>query len=287
MRKLILAVCLAGAVVIVGAQEEKDPTFEVASVKQNTSGDGRIMIQNQPGGRVTMTGVPARLLVQQAYQLQQFQLVGGPAWLANDRFDIVAKMAGEPKPFVPGQPQPVMLALRPLLAERFKLKLHKETRDLDVYNLVMLKPGVPGPALKPATTDCAAQAAARRGGPPPGPPQPPGPNDPFPCGLMGMPGMIRMGGMPMSQITQMLTGQTGRMVFDRTNLTGNWDFSLRFAFEQRGGAPPPPGVNLPAPDPDAPSLYTALQEQLGMKLESAKSPVEVTVIDAVEHPTED
>jgi uncharacterized protein (TIGR03435 family) len=276
----------AGAVAGVAAQD--NPAFEVASVKQNTSGDGRILIQNQPGGRVTMTGVPARQLIQQAYQLQQFQLVGGPSWLANDRFDIVAKMAGEPKPFVPGQPQPIMLALRPLLAERFKLKLHKETRDLDVYNLVMLKPGVPGPALKPATTDCVAQANARRGGPPPGgPPQPPGPNDPFPCGLMGMPGMIRMGGMPLSQITQMLTGQTGRMVFDRTNLTGNWDFMLRFAFEQRGGAPPPPGVNLPAPDPDAPSLYTALQEQLGMKLESAKSPVEVTVIDSAEHPAEE
>ena len=80
----------------------------------------------------------------------------------------------------------------------------------------------------------------------------------------------------------MLTGQTGRMVNDRTNLTGNWDFTLRFAFEQRGGAPPPPGVNLPPADPDAPSLYTALQEQLGMKLESAKSPVEVTVIDSIE-----
>ena len=104
---------------------------------------------------------------------------------------------------------------------------------------------------------------------------------------MGMPGMIRMGGMPLSQVAQALTGQTGRLVFDRTNLTGTWDFLLRFAFEQRGGPPPPPGVTLPAPDPDAPSLYTALQEQLGMKLESAKSPVEVTVIDSIEHPNDD
>jgi uncharacterized protein (TIGR03435 family) len=104
---------------------------------------------------------------------------------------------------------------------------------------------------------------------------------------MGIPGMVRMGGMPISQMTQMLTGQAGRLVFDRTNLTGTWDFTLRFAFEQRGGQPPPPGVNLPPPDPDAPSLYTALQEQLGMKLESANAPVEVTVIDSVEHPTDD
>src|SRR5712671_6422427 len=160
MRRVVIVLCLAGATAIAFAQDAP-PAFEVASVKQNVSGDGRIMIQNQPGGRVTMTGVPARLLIQQSYQLQEFQLVGGPAWLGSDRFDIVAKLGGEPKPFVLGQPQPIMLALRPLLAERFKLKLHKETRDLDVYNLVMIKPGAPGPALKPSATDCAAVANAR------------------------------------------------------------------------------------------------------------------------------
>jgi uncharacterized protein (TIGR03435 family) len=286
MRKLVVGLCITTSVAFVAAQGA--PTFEVASVKQNTSGDGRVLIQMLPGNRINVTNVPLRQLIGQAYQLQQFQLVGGPTWINNDRFDIVAKLQGEPTPFVPGQPNPAMLAMRTLLAERFKLKLHKETRDLDVYNLVMVKPDVPGPELKRASTDCVAQANARRGGPPPGgPPTPPGPNDPFPCGLMGMPGMVRMGGMPISQMTQMLTGQTGRLVFDHTNLAGTWDFTLRFAFEQRGGQPPPPGVNLPPPDPDAPSLYTALQEQLGMKLESAKAAVEVTVIDSVEHPTDD
>ena len=286
MRKLIVAGCVLSAVAFVAAQDAT-PQFEVASVKQNTSGDGRIMIQMLPGNRINVTNVPLRLLVAQAYQLQQFQLVGGAAWIGNDRFDIVAKLAGEQAPFVPGQPNPAMLAMRGLLTDRFKLKLHKETRELDVYNLVMLKPGVPGPSLKPASTDCVAQANARRGGPPPGaPPGPPGPDDPFPCGLMGLPGMIRMGGMPISQVTQMLTGQSGRLVFDKTNLTGNWDFMLKFAAEQRG-QPPPGAPPLPAPDPDAPSIYTAIQEQLGMKLESAKAPVEVTVIDSIEHPTED
>jgi uncharacterized protein (TIGR03435 family) len=284
MRKLIVAICVASTVCLL-AQEP--PTFEVASVKQNTSGDGRTFIQTPPGGRITVTNVPVRLLIVQAYQLQQFQLVGGPAWIANDRYDIVAKLGGEPKPFVPGQLNPAMIAMRGLLGDRFKLKLHKETRDMDVYNLVMVKPGAPGPDLKPAATDCAAQATARRGGPPPGaPPGPPGPNDPFPCGLMGIPGMIRMGGMPISQMVNMLTGQSGRLVFDRTGLTGNWDFTLRFASEQRG-QPPPGAPPLPPPDPDAPSIFTALQEQLGLKLESVKAPVEVTVIDSIEHPTDD
>jgi uncharacterized protein (TIGR03435 family) len=108
---------------------------------------------------------------------------------------------------------------------------------------------------------------------------------PIQCGIMGMPGTIRFGGFPISQVTQMLAGQTGRMVVDSTGLTGNWDFELHFAAEQRGQ--PPPGVNFPPPDPDAPSLFTALQEQLGLKLESVKAPVEVLVIDSAAHPTEE
>jgi len=284
MRKLIVAFCLIGGAVI--AAQQPEPTFEVASVKVNTSGDGPQFIRMLPGNRFGATNMPARALITLAYQLQQFQLVGGPSWLGNERYDIVAKLAGEAVPFVPGQPNPAMLAVRSLLADRFKLKLHKETREMDVYNLVMIKPGVAGPQLKPAATDCAAQASARRGGPPPGPPPgPPGPNDPFNCGLMGTPGMIRMGGMPVSQLTGMLTNQTGRVVFDKTNLTGNWDFTLKYLFEGRGGQPLPP--NIAPPDPDAPSLYTAIQEQLGMKLESAKAPVEVTVIDSIDHPTDD
>lgn len=284
MRKLMIASCLIAAVGIVAAQEGA-PAFEVASVKQNTSGDGPMLIQLPPGNRITVTNMPLRQLVTMAYQLQQYQLVGGPSWIANDRFDIVAKVAGEPKPFVAGQPNAAILALRPLLEERFKLKLHKETREMDVYSLVMVKSGVTGPNLKPSSTDCVAMANARRGGPLPGPPDAPGPNDPFPCGLMGGPGLIRMGGMPISQMTQMLTNQSGRMVFDRTNLSDNWDFTLSYAFEQRGGQPLPPG--FPPPDPDAPSLFTALQEQLGLKLESTKAPVDVTVIDSIEHATND
>jgi uncharacterized protein (TIGR03435 family) len=258
------------------------PRFEVATLKVNASGDFRQLVQMQPGGRITLTNIPARQLIVAAYQVTPFQLVGGPVWLATDRYDIVAKLEGEPKPLVPGQPSPQVLALRPLLADRFKLKLHKETREMEVYNLVLIKRGVPGPTMNASTTDCAAIAAARRGGPPPGPPDP---NAPVQCGMMGFPGMIRSGAQPIASITQMLTNQTGRLVFDRTNLTGNWDFTLKFAEEARGV--PPPGVTVPPVDPDAPSLFTALQEQLGMKLESTKAPVEVTVIDSAEHPTED
>jgi uncharacterized protein (TIGR03435 family) len=121
---------------------------------------------------------------------------------------------------------------------------------------------------------------ARRNGPIPGPPPAADPS----CSIMGTPGMIRFGGFPLSQITGMLGGMTGRMVVDRTGLTGNREVVLMFAAEQRGQ---PPGVNVPAADPDAPSLFTALQEQLGLTLESTKGPVDVVVIDTIEDPTED
>jgi uncharacterized protein (TIGR03435 family) len=102
---------------------------------------------------------------------------------------------------------------------------------------------------------------------------------------MGGPGSIRFDGFPISQMATMLAGQAGRMVVDRTGLTGPWAFILTYAPEQRGA--PPPGADQPAPDPNAPSLFTALQEQLGLKLESTKGPVEVVVIDAINKPTDE
>jgi uncharacterized protein (TIGR03435 family) len=165
------------------------------------------------------------------------------------------------------------------------LKAHRETREMDIYALVMAKPGgMPGPNLNLSTADCAAQAAAaRRGGPPPGPPGPPVPGEPF-CGIFGGPGRLRFGGLPASQMAQAFSGQSGRMVVDRTGLPGSWDFELSFAVEGRGG---PGGPDAPAADPNAPSFFTAIQEQLGLKLESTKGPVEVLVIDAIEKPVDD
>jgi uncharacterized protein (TIGR03435 family) len=295
MRKLVLGVCLATSAAIVAAQEpatqsrplaSASQTFEVATVKQNKSGERGGGIRRLPGGRVTVTNMPARGLITFAYQLGQYQLVGGPSWLDNDRFDITAKMEGNPEWEGPGSGKvdPIMLAMRTLLAERFKLKLHTESRDLDAFALVMLKPGAPGAALKPSTTDCKALGEQlRQGKLPQGPPQPV--NGVVPCSIMGRIGQISFDGFPMSQAATMLVGQAGRPVVDRTGLTGNWQFVMTFAQEQRG--PLPPGVELPPPDPNAPSFFTALQEQLGLKLESTKAPFDVTVIDAVERPTDD
>ncbi len=286
MQKLILVLTLAGAVAIVSAQENTDATFEVATVKANKSGDTNGMLRQQPGGRMTASNMPLRPMITFAYQLAAFQLVGGPGWLATDRYDIVAKLEGDPReqaPPVPGTaPAPMQIALRGLLAERFKLKVHRETREMDIYALVMAKPGGnPGPELKRSTADCAAIAdAARRGGSPPGPPKP---GDPF-CGIFGGPGRLRFGGLPASQLAQAFSGPSGRMVVDRTGLTGSWDFELNFAAEGRGG---PGGPDAPATDSNAPSFFTAIQEQLGLKLESTRGPVEVLVIESIEKPADD
>ena len=157
MKRLFLVSCVIGAAAIVAAapQDASSPapaTFEVATVKPNKSGDPRQFIQRQPGGRVTVTNMPLRALITFAYQLAPFQLVGGPSWLVSDRFDMVAKLEGNPEFPAPGSgPDPIQLAMRTLMADRFKLKTHRETREMDIYALVMVKPGVPGPALKPST----------------------------------------------------------------------------------------------------------------------------------------
>jgi len=284
MRQLMLTLCFAGAVAIVVPAQEKDATFEVASVKPNKSGDTNGMLRMLPGGRVSASNMPVRPIITFAYQLAQYQLIGGPGWLTSDRYDLIAKLEGDPGPvFAPSgtAPNPMQLALRNLLEDRFKLKVHRETREMDIYALVMAKPGGgPGPNLKPTTQDCAAAAAAAQRGAPP--PSSAATGVPF-CGIQGGPGRIRFGGLPASALAQAFSGPAGRMVVERTGLTGAWDFELNYAAEGRGA---PGGADAAPADPNAPSLFTAIQEQLGLKLESTKGPVEVLVIDSVERPTE-
>jgi uncharacterized protein (TIGR03435 family) len=253
--------------------------YEAASVKSNKSGEQGSSIRRFPGGRLQATNMPLRALITFAYQIQGFQLVDDPAWIRSEAIDIVAKMEGDPPPVPPGQgPDPHMIAMRTLLAERFKLTVHPETREMDIYALVLARQdGKLGPALKPTTQDCAAIASAGRGGPPPGPPNP---NSPVVCGMRGLPGRLAAGAMPMSLLASNLSGQVQRIVVDRTGLTGGFDFEMTYTPERPIN--PPPGVEFPAADPNAPSLFTAMQEQLGLRLQSTKGPVEVLVVDRIE-----
>jgi bla regulator protein blaR1 len=278
------------------AAQEASPAFEVASVKPNKSGDGRIMLGVQPGGRFNATGATLKMLIGMAYgagqPLANFQIIGGPDWIDGSRFDIVAKA---PPDTVLGPGSALPLMIRALLADRFKLVVHTETREQPIYALVMARSdGRRGPDLTPAE-DCSPRRGGR-GAPPPGPPPPPpaplAPGERPVCGMRIGFGSLSGGGMPIANLANALSRlpAVNRVVQDRTGLTGAFNFDLKWTPDQlpplaAGG--PPGGPPLPAIDPNGPSLFAAVQEQLGLKLESVRGPVEVVVIDRAEQPTED
>jgi len=305
MKHKLALLLLAVVPALVAAQGggQPGPQFEVASIKPNKSGDGRVMLGIQPGGRLTATNVTLRMLIRNAYQLQDFQVIGGPSWLADDHFDIIAKAEegdfGDPfRATQNGEPSRGQLMMRALLADRFKLVVHTENKDMPIYALVLARSdGKLGPQLKVSETDCAAMMAAGRGRgrgpammPPPAPPQPGAPPPPPPpCGIRIGPGNMAVGGSSMAQVATSLSMFAGRIVQDKTGLSGNYDFTLMWTPDQVAQRPPgapEPLINGVPIDPNGPSLFTAVQEQLGLKLESQRGPVTVLVIDRAEHPTE-
>jgi uncharacterized protein (TIGR03435 family) len=288
-RTLLAAFAMWASVITLDAWQQdaavQPTTFEAASIRPNKSGESGSTFRRQPGGRFNAINVTVRQLITNAYQIQGVQLVGAPDWTNDERFDIVAKIEGNPPPMPPGSPNdPMILAVRALIEDRFTLRTHREKREMDVYALVMARPDrKPGPNLRPTTQDCESlmREAARTGVPPTPPPG--GPS--VVCGIRGSFGRVEAGGASIAQLVNGLAGQVGRIVVDRTGLQGGWDFEMYFAQESRG--PLPPGVELPPVDPNAPSLFTALPEQLGLRLEAAKAPVDVLVVDSVARPTSD
>jgi uncharacterized protein (TIGR03435 family) len=277
------------------ASNAEAPTFEVASIKANKSGDGRSFLGNPPGGRFSATNMPLRALIAFAYgtpqPLPNFRIIGGPSWIDSDRFDINAKASIELQPGPTGPSPQLPLMLRALLAERFKLVVHNEARELPLYELVMARSDArPGSQLRKSDVDCAALRASRQGGG--APPPPPQPGERLQCGMFASPFSVVGGSVNMSQFTTLLARMVNRTVVDKTGLTGNFDINLTFTPDQPAKAPgaasdQPIRINGVDVDPNGPSLFTALQEQLGLKLESQKGPVDVVVIDSVDHPTED
>jgi uncharacterized protein (TIGR03435 family) len=272
------------AVAVASPLAVSDPVFEVASVKPNRSGDAGWRLDPQPGGRLTGTNVTAAALIRFAYELPDFQMVGGPKWLNSDRFDVVAKAEGDP----PLKQQRLML--RTLMAERFKLSAHTETRELPIFALVLARSdGRIGPQLRRTEADCAGvdRPSLDLGvGPSPstGPPR---------CGYFGFaPGAdFRSGhgglgfrGLTMAAFAKILVPMVRRSVADQTGLTGYFDAEFDFMAELPA-PPPPPGVPNPFGS-EFPSVFTVLPEQLGLKLKPATGPVEVLVIDRVEPPTQ-
>jgi uncharacterized protein (TIGR03435 family) len=293
---LIVAATVAGLAVNVLAQAsastEPRPAFEVASIRLNTSGTNQVSMSMQPGGRFTAVNMPLVLLIRSAYRLQESQLIGAPDWVSTERYDIIAKGEGEFGPPVPGGGLGrSQLMLQSLLEERFKLKPRRETRQLPIYALMLAhENGKLGPALKPSAVDCQALAAARKQGAAPA--APPKAGDRPQCGThMGF-GRIA-GGMPMTSLARLLSDVVQRSVIDSTGLPGNFDLELDWTPDQLPSRPPGTPADQPLRmngvdiDPNGPSIFTAVQEQLGLKLEATRGPVEVLVIDHVERPSPD
>jgi uncharacterized protein (TIGR03435 family) len=255
--------------------------FEAASVKEHTApGDGSF-VGRRPGGRFATENASLREIIEYAYQLQDFQLVGSLAPVDGARWDITATLgdAGAPAGL-----DSIMAAVRALLADRFALATHRETRTLQVYAIRLARAdGTPGRSLTKSLIDCQALiAAARNGGGPP-------PPEARQCGFRGRLGSLQSNGMPLSELALALSGRVGRAVVDQTGLAGPWDFTLTYAPDSAQipagtlapDAPPPPA------NPDSPSLFAALQEQLGLRLVSTTAPVDVLVVDRVSRPTLD
>jgi uncharacterized protein (TIGR03435 family) len=276
--------------------------FEVASVKPNKSdappssnnplGPGNVY--SPYGGFFQAANFPLYTYIGFAYKImgnqEQFLRPQMPAWVMTDRFDIQGRADGNP------DKDRMRLMMRSLLADRFKLAIHYETRQVPVFALVLLKPGKTGPALQPhapldptndsscptvpqvsqnqvSQNQVAGQFPALCGGLFPLPPT--------------TPGRVRFGarnvtlGFIANQVSAM--GQLERPVIDRTGLDGNFDFALEWVLESR--APQAPGADLPT-DSSGPTFLEALKDQLGIKLESQKGPAEVIILDHVEHPSE-
>ena len=278
MTAATLALVVAGARAPQAQVPPAAATFDVSSVKPNKDG-GPSSVRVTPGGMLSVTNNNLRNIIRNAWNITNDQIAGGPDWIDSERFDITAKAS---KPFAQDEARAMLQAL---LADRFGLVTHQETRDLSVYLLVLArKDGALGPQMKKSDVDCAALFAAVTAG---GKMPERLPNGNLPCGISvrGNQGLVTGNGVAMEQLARNLVGGVGRIVVDKTGLPGYYDLNLTFAPE---GPPPAQGAPAgPAPDPGAASLFTAMQEQLGLKLEPGRAPISVLVIDRAQRPAAD
>jgi bla regulator protein blaR1 len=266
------------------------PSFEVASVRQNHSGTrGRLFKLGDPSRFVT-TNMPTKDLIEFAYNIKDFQISGGPGWIAGQGYDIQAtvedSLVAELQKLSRDQrSDQFRLMLRSRLADRFKLSLSHSTKELPGFALVIAKGGSKLTEVAPPDPQAT-----------PAPPPPSPGNGRPPLGPGGFMLMMQPGGIatltantaPINNLVNLLSMQLGRPVLDQTGLKGTYSFTLKFISETGlGGGPLPPAPpSADAPDTAGTSIFTAIQDQLGLKLESTKTPVESYVIEHIEEPSE-
>jgi bla regulator protein BlaR1 len=263
----------------VAGTTSKVPAFEVASIKPNKAGTGMSLLRTTPVG-FSASNISLKAVIQYAFGVEENQIFGAPSWLASEQYDIEAKVSSSDTDALHNlNPDQRRLMLQPLLADRFQLKVHTEARDLPALVLVVAKGGPKLHEAKPGDTyPNGLKGFDGEGGP----------------GMMLMkPGQLTAQGVDLSFVAKQLSQQLERTVQDKTGLSGKYDFTLNWTPDRdpspMPGAPEPgqqgPGATI-STDSSEPSIFTALQEQLGLKLESGKAPVEILVIDHVEAPSE-
>jgi bla regulator protein blaR1 len=252
---------LVGALILAGQSPAQSAnTFDVASIKVNRSGERGFSTGGMNGGRYQARNIPAKILVAQAFGVRESQIVNAPGWMDSERYDIVAKA----NPDLSGSGE-LKILLQSMLADRFRLSFHRETKEVPGYSLVIAKSGYKikrnsgsdTPDLKSSSNRAGAKISATR--------------------------------MPISELSKQLEGELDGPVADRTGLTGTFDFQLEWTHEPNGGDASSSLLTVVREQLGLkyPSIFTAVQEQLGLKLDSTrKVPIEVVVIDKIEKASE-
>ena len=269
MTPRVLAAVIFAGVCLESLANAQDPRrFEVATIKPADPNASGQFIRLPSAGRISVTNMTLLQLIRFAYAEglgTNLEITGGPNWLDKDRYDVEAKVEGT------ATPAELRLMLRTLLAERFGLKSHPDSKEVNVFAMVLARSdGKLGPKVQPWDGKCNGRE--------PPPAQPKGPR----CSAFFRPPGLVMEGVSMAVVADMLSTpvvNVGRLVVDRTGLSGEFNMQLEFQFR-------PPGTPAAADDTFAPSLFTAVQEQLGLKLQPAKGTAEMLVVDQAEKPTE-
>src|SRR5687768_16305064 len=254
--RAVALVLIATAVTVRAQSDAERPRFDVASVKPNKNSEGVIRFAVQPGGRMVLTDIPVKQLIRAAYTLQLYQIVDAPPWTESERFDITGVTERELREdnltWSPGGKYAlVQLMMQSLLADRFNFRAHFEERQGQVYALVLADKERAAQGLAPARP-CGADCAMQIGS-----------------------GTLRAPNVELPLLAELLSQLTGRPVTDATGLTGAFEINLRWTPESQEATT------------DAPSLFTALPEQLGLRLDARRAPIRMLVIDSVDRPTAD
>ena len=271
----LLQLSMVCALTLSGAEQlsaQGSPSFDVASIKPSNPDNRGVRFQMVPGGGLSISGAPVRELIMFAYDIRQFQVIGGPSWINTERYDINAKSPADgAAPNVQTMTQEqreafqklIRTRMQNLLTERFQLKVTQESKELPIYHLVEAKGG--------AKLKVGAEGTGTSGR------------------IMMQRGTLNADSVQIQSLLMVLSNAVGRPVVDKTGLKGTYDIKLEWTPDSGPGGPGGPGGDGPPPPPSDGSgatIFTALQEQLGLKLESAKGPVVTFRIDSIQKPSD-